>query len=340
MEQKKILIVDDETAMRFLLGKQLSRAGFQTATAADGHAALAALAREPFDAVVLDVIMPGIDGFEVCRRIKAGPQTAALPIIFLSASSSGDYRRRAFQVGAADFLAKPYQIRDLPAYIHSILQRAGRPAPSTGRVVSVIGTNRQASGAQLATRLAETAALQGPSPVMLIDLELPAGRIGAKLQLSGGPNMRLLLQDTGEPVTMETIARVSQRYHAALEVMPAPFSPSMLNATEPVPQRLEAVLDILIARGYHVVIHVGGKIDELTLTAMRRSETIRVATADEKAGAFEALRARLTAAGIPDEQIVAARPDTTGSYAPIQPGSARPLAPVAEKAAMTLTTAV
>ena len=339
MEQKRVLIVDDEAAMRLLLGKQLNRAGYQTTAAADGNAALAALTREAYDAVVLDVIMPGIDGFEVCRRIKDDPHTAAIPIIFLSASASGDYRRRAFQVGAADFLAKPYQIRDLPAYIQAILQRDGQPATPTGRIVSVIGTGRQAGGAELATRMAVTAALQGPSPVMLIDLELPAGSIGAKLQLSGGPNMRLLLQDTGEPITIEAIARVSQRYHAALEVMPAPFSPSMLNATEPVPQRLEAILDILMARGYHVVIHVGGKIDELTLTAMRRSEAIRVASADEMAGAFEALRARLPAAGIFDERIAPAQQDTTGSYAPIQPGHIGPLAPVSETA-MALTTAV
>lgn len=169
MSGKRILIVDDEAPMRHLLSKQLKRAGFDPTTAADGEAALAAATgllngAPTFDAVVLDVVMPGMDGFEVCRRLKANPRTDGIPVIFLSASCSGEFRRRAFSVGAADFLAKPFQTHELPVYIQATLRRGDGPARSTGHIVSVIGDNRAAGGAATAIRLAETAALQGPGP--------------------------------------------------------------------------------------------------------------------------------------------------------------------------------
>lgn len=303
MSGKRVLIVDDEAPMRFLLSKKLQRAGFETVTAADGEAALAAAATDTFDAIVLDVIMPGLDGFEVCRRLKADPHTATTPVLFLSASCSGEFRRRAFSVGAADFLAKPFQTEDLPDYIQAILRRAENTVRAPGRVVSVIGTSRQAGAAATATQLAERAALQGPGPAMLIDLELPAGSIGARLQLSGGPNMRVLLQNTGEPIAADTIGRVAQRYHGAMEVMPAPFSPAMINQGEPDPQRLTDILANLVERGYFVVMHLGTQVNPLSLAALQRSETIWVAAAEDGQTEVEYLVAEIIAAGIRRELI-------------------------------------
>ena len=271
---KRVLIVDDEAPLRFLLSKQLTRAGFDVLTAADGAAALAA-ADETIDAVVLDVVMPGIDGFEVCRRLKADPRMAGVPVIFLSASCSGDFRQRAFRLGGADFLAKPFQTEELPAYLHALLGdrvAADRPAPA-GRVVAVVGSDR-AAGSAAAVRLAEGDALRGDAPVMLIDLELPAGAIGARLQLAGGPNVRMLLTDTGEPVTAEVIARVAQRVHFGLEVIPAPFTPSPLGHDEPDARRLSDALDLLTAAGYGVVVHLGATPEAVAAAALRHAQVI------------------------------------------------------------------
>lgn len=324
MSRKRILIVDDEAPMRLMLSKQLNRAEYETTTAGDGEAALAAMAAGSFDAVVLDVVMPGMDGFEVCRRLKADPRTAGTPVLFLSASCSGEFRRRAFSVGAADFLAKPYQTEDLPIYIQTVLRRAEATPQATGHVVSVIGSGRPASAAALAIRLAETAALQGPGPAMLIDLELPAGSIGARLQLAGGPNMRVLLQNTGEPISNESIARVAQRYHGALEVMPAPFTPSLMTQGEPIPQRLADVLDNLVERGYYVVVHVGTEINELSLTALRRSETFWASPADNSADAYDALVETLAAAGIARERIQSPAGNVANARATQATATARP----------------
>lgn len=322
MSGKRVLIVDDEAPMRLLLSKQLHRAGFETATAADGAAALDAAAGGSFDAIVLDVVMPGMDGFEVCRQLKADPRTAGIPVLFLSASCSGEFRRRAFGVGAVEFLAKPFQMEELPDYIQAILRRPESPTPERGHVIAVIGADRMAGAAAVASRLAETAALQGPGPAMLIDLELPAGSIGARLQLSGGPNMGGLLQKTGDSISDEAIARVAQRYHGAMEVMPAPFSPAFINQGEPDPQRLEAILDNLVGRGYFVVLHLGTRVDPLNLIALQRSETIWVAATEDGQPGIESLQAEITAAGIRRELIIPTQGMPATIYGPLGAASA------------------
>jgi len=303
---KRILIVDDEAPLRFLLSKQLTRAGFDTVTAADGAAALAVAAETAVDAVVLDVVMPGLDGFEVCRRLKADPRTATVPVVFLSASCSGDFRRRAFRLGGADFLAKPFQVEELPAYLHTLLGDAPAECPAlAGRVVSVIGADRAAGSAAAAVRLAESDALRSGCPVMLIDLELPAGAIGARLQLAGGPNVRLLLQDTGEPLTRKAIDRVAQRLHFGLEVIPAPFTPSALGHDEPDTRRLDEMLDALTAAGYYVVLHLSVRPDEVTAAALRRSDAVyTVVGVGFDARQREAWHAALVAGGVAPERII------------------------------------
>ena len=336
---KRILIVDDEAPLRFLLSKQLTRAGFEVLTAADGPAALAVVAEVAVDAVVLDVVMPGMDGFEVCRRLKADAATANVPVLFLSASIGGDFRRRAFRVGGVEFLAKPFQIEELPAYLRAILgdgASADRPAP-TGHVVSVIGPERAAGSAAAAVRLAETEALAGHCPVMLIDLELPAGAIGARLQLAGGPNVRVLLQDTGESISRDEISRVAQRLHFGLEVIPAPFAPSMLGQGEPDAQRLADTLDLLTAAGYLVVVHLGPRPDELTAVALRRSQVVYTVM-DAGAGAEqrETWHATLVAEGVARERFSPLGETPTGrsrapESAPLR-ARPRPAARVAEPA--------
>lgn len=327
MSVKRLLIVDDEAAMRRLLSRQLALAGFETVAVDSGHAALAATATESFDAVILDVIMPGLDGFEVCRRLKADTRTDGIPVIFFSTSSSGEFRRRAFALGAADFLVKPFQTNSLPDFIRALLQRGDRLIAPAGRVISVIGAGRQSGAAAEAVRLAEAAVLHESAPVMLIDLEFPAGSIGARLQLAGGPNVRLLLQDTGEPVSVEAIDRVARRFHHALQVIPAPYSPSPIGQAEPLPRRLADMLDILTARGYHTILHLGTSVDELNLTALARSETVWVATSVEDASVYEALRAAMIAGGIAGDRIFMVGGASNENHAPAHqaaaPGFAR-----------------
>lgn len=121
-ESASVLIVDDTPASARLLADLLSAQGYATRTAADGAAALAEVERAVPDLILLDLMMPGIDGVEVCRRLRAQPRHAALPILIVSAADERAQRLRALEAGADDFVAKPVDRAELSARVRAHLR--------------------------------------------------------------------------------------------------------------------------------------------------------------------------------------------------------------------------
>ena len=120
-----ILVVDDDPSLREVVRYALAREGYTVREAGDGLQALASLAKEPADLVVLDVMMPELDGLETCRRLRA---TSNVPILFLSSRAEEIDRVLGLEMGGDDYLAKPFSPRELVSRVKAILRRA-RPAP-------------------------------------------------------------------------------------------------------------------------------------------------------------------------------------------------------------------
>jgi two-component system response regulator MprA len=119
----RVLVVDDEPAVRRALERALALERHDVVLAADGEEALDALMSSPPDAIILDVMMPRLDGLEVCRRLRAaGDRT---PILMLTARDAIDDRVRGLDVGADDYLVKPFALRELQARLRALLRRAG-----------------------------------------------------------------------------------------------------------------------------------------------------------------------------------------------------------------------
>jgi DNA-binding NtrC family response regulator len=125
----RLLIVDDNEDNRYTLTRQLARAGYTSvATATDGHEALALMQMQSFDLVLLDVLMPGLDGFDVCERLRQNEATRDIPVIFLTALGDTADKVRAFSLGAVDYLTKPFRTEELLARVatHLALGEARR----------------------------------------------------------------------------------------------------------------------------------------------------------------------------------------------------------------------
>jgi two-component system, OmpR family, response regulator MprA len=119
----QILVVDDEPAVRRALERALRLDKYDVELAVDGEEALDRLAERPVDAVILDVMMPGVDGLEVCRRMRAaGDRT---PVLMLTARDAIDDRVLGLDVGADDYLVKPFALRELQARLRALLRRTG-----------------------------------------------------------------------------------------------------------------------------------------------------------------------------------------------------------------------
>jgi len=118
----KILIVDDESAARAALETLLRREGFEVRDASDGASALVECANFRPDLILLDILMPGMNGFEVCRRIKATPETRLTPVVLITGLSATEDRIEGINAGAEDFLSKPIDFNELLARARSLLK--------------------------------------------------------------------------------------------------------------------------------------------------------------------------------------------------------------------------
>ncbi|MEX0269825.1 response regulator [Leptolyngbyaceae cyanobacterium UHCC 1019] len=111
-EASVILLVDDNATNLSILVQSLSAAGYKVRVAQDGESAIAQIPYAKPDLILLDVMMPGMDGFETCRRLKATPETQAIPVIFMTALSDVFDKVKGFQVGAVDYITKPFEIEE------------------------------------------------------------------------------------------------------------------------------------------------------------------------------------------------------------------------------------
>lgn len=125
---RSVLVVDDEPMARSMLRLILVRAGFEVREAEDGKAALSEVDRSLPDLMILDIMMPGIDGFEVCERLRADESTNRLPIIMLSAKTDSESVKRGLNLGANKYLTKPVGPDELTRHVREVLHIEGEPS--------------------------------------------------------------------------------------------------------------------------------------------------------------------------------------------------------------------
>ena len=130
----KVLIVEDEANIRQLVRYNLEKEGFQVMEAADGLQGLRTAQKEKPDLVLLDLMLPGMDGLEVCRTLKGAPATSALPIIMLTAKSEEIDKVIGLELGADDYMTKPFSPRELVARVKAVLRRSQKEASLPGEL--------------------------------------------------------------------------------------------------------------------------------------------------------------------------------------------------------------
>jgi two-component system phosphate regulon response regulator OmpR len=134
-ERPKVMVIDDDEELNVLLTEYLGRFGFAVVTAVDSREGLRAFRAEPPDVLVLDVMLPGTDGFAVCREVR---ETSGVPIVMLTARGEVADRVMGLELGADDYLPKPFEPRELVARLKAVLRRgAAGPAEATLRIGSL-----------------------------------------------------------------------------------------------------------------------------------------------------------------------------------------------------------
>lgn len=172
---QRILVIEDENDIRQLLRFNLEREGFAVLEAADGLGGLHMATSELPDLVVLDLMLPGMDGCDVCRRLKAQPVTAAIPVLMLTARGEEVDRIVGLTLGADDYVVKPFSVRELVLRIRAILRRGSRPGMGTALLLDVEAHRVTLDGQEVALTATEFRLLE--------DLMRHAGAVRTREQL-------------------------------------------------------------------------------------------------------------------------------------------------------------
>jgi pilus assembly protein CpaE len=179
---ERILVVDDDLDSLKLIGLMLQRNGYEVSAANTGAQALARATAEHPDLIILDVMMPDMNGYEVCRRLRANGETKSIPIIMFTAKTLIDDKVAGFEAGADDYLTKPTHPSELASRVRAILSRNSqrRVEVSTGSLIGVLGAKGGLGTSTLALNIAAARILAGDN-ALVADLRLGMGTLGLAL---------------------------------------------------------------------------------------------------------------------------------------------------------------
>ncbi|HET7156042.1 MAG TPA: phosphate regulon transcriptional regulator PhoB [Hyphomicrobiaceae bacterium] len=178
-----ILVVEDETALAELIRYNLEAEGFRTTVAPDGEEAEVLVAEDVFDLIVLDWMLPGISGLELCRRLRRGEATRALPVLMLTARGEEGDRIRGLATGADDYVVKPFSVPEMMARVKALLRRAAPQRVTDTLQRGDVVLDRAAHRVMRRTREVRL----GPTEFKLLEFFMEnAGRVLSRQQLLDG----------------------------------------------------------------------------------------------------------------------------------------------------------
>lgn len=218
---EKILIVDDDVDSLKLIGLMLQRNGYEVIAAHAGNQAITKAMNELPDLIILDVMMPDMNGYDVCRRLRANPTTQDIPIIMFTAKTLIDDKVAGFEAGADDYLTKPTHPAELASRVRAILQRSSskkQSGSSKGATIGVLGV-KGGIGATTVTLNLGASLLQMKASPVVADFRLGVGNLGATLGLAQSSGMSKLLNRHANEITSDVINKEIATHQSGLRVL-------------------------------------------------------------------------------------------------------------------------
>lgn len=264
---EKILIVDDDADTLRLVGLMLQRQGYEVITASNGPQALQKAEEEEPDLVLLDVMMPGMDGYEVARRLRANPITASTPILMFTAKAQIDDKLVGFESGADDYLTKPTHPAELQAHVRALLARRAHEAKkktvATATVIGVLAARGGLGVTSIAANLG--AALYQPqvSEVIVGEMVPGNGTLGLDLGFEDREGLDRLLRLPPQEITRQKTLESLVRHSSGLRFLLASERPSEKVLVGQVDQYV-VILTRLVTLANFVILDLGNGIFPFT----------------------------------------------------------------------------
>lgn len=259
----KILIVDDDVDTLRLVGLMLQRQGYQISAATNGQQGISKAMEEQPDLILLDVMMPDMDGYEVTRQLRQKPSTSEIPILMFTAKTQLDDKIAGFEVGADDYLTKPTHPSELQAHVKALLtrmeQHEGKKAPVRERRARVIGVLAARGGlgvTTIAMNLAAGLFARSQADVALAEMVPGKGTLGLDLGLTNQKALVKFLSAPPSEVTRERMKNALVPHISGVKLLLASEHPSDIHLINQVAQ-YEAIFERLASLARYAVLDLG-----------------------------------------------------------------------------------
>ncbi len=273
----RVLIVDDQQGVLDMLSLFFERAGFDVTTAENGHTALENINDKQPDIVILDVMMPDISGIDVCRQLRAKPQTAQMPIIMLSAKGELDDKVSGFEAGADDYVTKPVARQELLARANALLHRAQFTKTPMAHVIAFVGAK---GGVGVTTVAINVAAILGANEksVTLVELQAHPGSMVHHMNLALAQDLGDLLALDASELNWREVNRRIVHHSSGLRLLTAPQDSAEYCLTL---EHAQAIVDALMVRTEYLLLDLPTIAGEATRYVLEQAEQIVLITEPE-----------------------------------------------------------
>ena len=309
MPGERILIVEDTTSVAKLVSTHLEAVGYHTDIAYSAQEALEKLDQSVPDIFVIDVMMPGMDGFQLTQKLRADPRTASTPIVILAARDGVDDKVRGFESGADDYVVKPFEAPELLARIRALLARA-RPAvqaaPPTplGSVTAVFGLRGGAGRSTITANLGVAFAAITGSETAICDLAVESGHQALMLDARPIHTIDELITRYGSSPEADVLLAYLTNTRYGVRLLAAPLSPA--SAPLVAVEGVRAVTEQLRRRFSHVLLDLAPTFSDLNLAMLEVADFVFIVTTPEMAGIKAATSAFeiIESLGFPQERLL------------------------------------
>jgi len=269
---EKILVVDDDHDTLRLVGLMLQRQGYKIIASNNGAQALALAQSEKPDLILLDVMMPDMDGYEVTRRLRNNPNTNAIPIIMFTAKTLVDDKVQGFESGVDDYLTKPTQPRELFAHVKAVLARANKPAtmpvptPSPkerGHVIGIMAAKNGLGVSTLTINLGVSLRSRTRQQVIVAEFRPGQGSLALDLGYLNPEGMNRLLLRPVSAITSKDVDAELLTHKSEVQLLLASYAPAdarYLSAGE----HFEVIARQLAYLGNYILLDLGAGISPIT----------------------------------------------------------------------------
>lgn len=261
MPKPQILVIEDDEDARMMYSIMLRSWGYDVLEATTGRDGINVALRQKPDLILLDIMMPDMDGYEVCQQLRNDPGFHQVPILFLTALDTMDDRIKGYTMGGDDFLTKgQVDYKEMGVRIKAALERAERlcgpeDAGAPGTVIGLLSLRGGVGVSTLAVHLARHATTVSDRPVVLIDLALPIGSISLWSGVTGPRHSAALLSRSPSEIDLNLVNNFCQQNVYGSYFIPGPSALTDLSGMRM--QAMERMLEVLRGAGYVVILDLG-----------------------------------------------------------------------------------